>query len=1091
MHVLFSALLIFTVSFVFAQQETKLLRFPAVHGSQVVFTYAGDLYTVARTGGVARKLTNDEGFEMFAKFSPDGKQIAFTGQYDGNTEIYVMPSEGGVPKRLTITATLNRDDISDRMGPNNIVTTWTPDGKNILYRSRKQSFNDFVGQLFKVSADGGMSEEVPLSSGGFCSFSPDGKKLAFNRVFREFRTWKYYKGGMADDVRIYDYETKKIENITNNNAQDIFPMWASDEIYFLSDRDRIMNLFCYNVKIKTTTKVTDFKEYDIKFPSLGNDAIAFENGGSIYLFDLKTKQSTKISVQIIDDFTGSRNELKDASKNINTATISPDGSRLLFGARGDIFTVPAKTGITRNLTKSSNAHERNPVWSPDGKWIAFISDMNGEFEIYIQKQDGSEKPIQLTKNADTYKYTIRWSPDSKKILWNDKMLRLQYVDIETKEVVVVDKNDVWEYNHFNWSPDSKWITFARPEENGMNRIWLYNVTSKDLFPVTDNWYESESPLFSDDGTLLFFVSARDFDPVYSSTEWNHAYTDMSRIYFVTLSKKTKSPFEPENNEVKISDQEEKKNEEKQDKGKAKNKETKEEKTDEKKINVVVDKDGIIDRIGVLPVKTSNYFFLNAIGTNLYYYERPFNGSMNIKMYNLKDKKETVLGEYIYNISADKKKMMVQKAGKYYIIDIPKDEIKVKEAVDLSGMKVWVNYKEEWKQIYNESWRQMRDFFYVSNMHGLDWKAMHKKYDALLPYVNNRNDLNYIIGELIGELNVGHAYVGGGDKISPEKISLGLLGAKVSKHASGFFKIEKIQKGQNWDNTLRSPLTEIGVSVKEGDYIIAVNGVSAKDLNDVSEAFIGMADKQTELTVNSSPSEAGAVKSIIIPVNNEANIYYYNWVQKNIEKVDKATNDQVGYIHIPNMMQEGLNEFAKYFYPQLKKKALIIDDRGNGGGNVSPMIIERLMREITRANISRNVNTVSHTPRQAMPGPKILLINQYSASDGDLFPFGFKKHQIGKVIGVRSWGGVVGIRGSLPFIDGGYLNRPEFASYSSEKSEWIIEGYGVDPDIIIDNDPAREFEGEDAQLNKAIEVILEELKNYKELPPVPPAPDKTK
>lgn len=1089
-----------STQFSFAQNESRLLRFPAISGNQIVFTYAGDLYTVVKNGGTARKITNGVGFEMFAKFSPDGKQLAFTGQYDGNTEVYVMPAEGGVPKRLTFSATLNRDDISDRMGPNNIVMTWTKDSKNIIYRSRKKTFNDFVGQLFRVSVNGGISEELPLPSGGFCSYSPDEKNLAYNRIFREFRTWKYYKGGMADDVWIYDFDTKKTENITNNPSQDIFPMWFGEEIFFLSDRDRTMNLFCYNTKTKATTKVTDFKEYDIKFPSAGSDAIVFENAGYIYIFDVKTKKYDKISITISDDFVSGRNELKDASKNINTAAVSPDGNRLVFGARGDIFTVPAKSGITRNITKSSGAHDRGATWSPDGKHIAYLSDMSGEYEVYIQKQDGSEKPIQITKNADTYKYTIKWSPDSKKILFNDKMLRLQYVDINSKEVTLVEQSDIWEFNSFNWSPDSKWITYTKPEKTDMSTIWVYNTDSKEKIQITDIWYQSDSPLFSDDGKFLYFTSSRDFNPIYSETEWNHAYADMEKIYFVTLAKDTKSPFTPENNEVTIekdtgdsTDNEDSKNDSKKNKDPKENKDPKKDKKeDSKKVTVKIDKDGIQQRIASFPIKASGYRLLASTDNCIYYLEKSRNNSSSLKIFNLKDKKESVIGDFNYGIlSTDKKKMMLSKAGKYYVIDTPKEEPKLKDPVDISNMKIMVNNNAEWTQIYNESWRQMRDFFYMPNMHGVNWKAMHDKYAVLLPFVNNRNDLNYIIGELIGELNVGHAYIGGGDKPDPEKILLGLLGATITRHSSGYYQINKILKGENWDKNMLSPLTEIGVNVKEGDYIIAVNGELTKDMNDIYESLVNKANKQVELTVNSSPDEKGSTKTIVVPVSSEADLYYFNWVQKNIEKVNKATNNQVGYIHIPDMGVEGLNEFAKYFYPQLSKKALIIDDRGNGGGNVSPMILERLQREISRANMSRNVTTQSQTPKQMMLGPKVLLINNYSASDGDLFPYGFKKHKIGKVVGMRTWGGVVGIRGSLPFIDGGSLSKPEFASYSSETGQWIIEGYGVDPDVVVDNDPAKEYAGEDQQLNKAIEIILDDLKNYKEIPAIPPGPDKSK
>ena len=1070
-------------------QESRLLRFPAVNGNQVVFSYAGDLYTVSLTGGVARKLTNNIGYEVFPHFSPDGKKIAFTGQYDGNTEVFTMPAEGGIPQRLTFTATLSRDDISDRMGPNNIVMGWTPDGKSIIYRSRKQTYDDFVGQLFKVSENGGLSEELPLSTGGFCSFSADGKKLAFNRVFREFRTWKYYKGGMADDIRIFDFDTKEIKNITNTISQEIIPMWIGDEIYFLSDRDRTMNLFVYNLKTSETNKVTNFTEYDIKFPTNSNSTIVFENGGYIYKFDVKTKTSEKIPITVIDDLEYSRSALKDASENIFEGDISPNGERVVFSARGDIFTVPSEKGITRNLTQSSDAHDRSGAWSPDGRYIAYLSDKSGEYEIYIQVQDGSSEPIKLTDGADTYKFGIAWSPDSKKILFNDRKSRLQYVDIDTKKVTLVDKGEYGRIYNFVWSPDSKWISYTLQDENHFGVIYTYNIEKVSKQAITDNWYDSSQPTFSNDGKYLLFVSDRDFNPIYSQTEWNHAYQAMSKIYLVLLSQDTKSPFSLENNEVVISQPEQQKVTD------AKNEKTKEaiKKEIPPAVTVKIDFDNISARVIALPIDVAYYGNINCIDDKVYYNQfKPESESNTIKMYDLKKKAETELGESIqFTISSNGKKMLVNKNSSYYVIDLPSSKIALEKSMDLSSMKVWVDYSKEWKQIFDESWRQMRDFFYVENMHGLNWIAMHDKYAALLPYVNHRADLTYLIGEMIGELSVGHAYVNSGKKPEPERIKLGLLGAKISKHSSGYFQIDQILDGTSWNSEIRSPLQEVGINVVKGNFIIAVDGKDLKSINDIYRILIGKAGKTVELVVNSKPELAGSRKILVTPISSESSLYYYDWVQGNIKKVSEATNGQVGYIHIPDMGVEGLNEFVKYFYPQLNKKGLIIDDRGNGGGNVSPMILERLSRVVYRQTMSRGNAHASTVPNQTHVGPKVLLLNQYSASDGDLFPYGFKRLGLGTVIGVRSWGGVVGISGSLPFVDGGDLRKPEFASFSSDTSNWIIEGHGVDPDIIIDNDPYKEYIGIDDQLNKAIEVIKEQLKNFKDLPKIPVDPDKSK
>ncbi len=1074
-------LLLLAVNRLPAQEECRLMRFPAIHGNRVVFTYAGDLYSVERSGGLARRLTGDaNGYEMFARFSPDGSRIAFTGQYDGNTEVYLIPAEGGIPKRLTYTATLDRDDVSDRMGPNNIVMTWR-DNESIIFRSRKQSFNDFKGQLFVASIHGGPAGELPLPCGGFCTYSPDRGKLAFNRVFREFRTWKYYKGGMADDIWVYDFNSRTTEQVTDHISQDMFPMWHGEQIYFVSERERPVNLWCYDLRTKETRRVTDFREFDIKFPSLGDDAIVFENGGYLYLFDLNTQTTSKIPVTMAGDLTTGRNSLKDASKFIQTFSLAPDGRRIAMGARGDAWSLPAKSGITRNITATPGVHERNVAWSPDGKSIAYISDRTGEDEIWIEAQDGNSEPVQLTDHADTYKYEIKWSPDSRMILWGDKMLRLQYVDVNTRAVTLVDQATGWEFREYNWSPDSKWIVYTYPSRREVARVYLYELASKMRTPVTDGWYDAGDPSFSCDGKYLAFTSNRDFKPTYSWTEWNHVYTDMARVYLLTLAKKTPNPLAPENDEV----------------GKpfAGKHGCGKDSAARKPVEVVIDREGLSDRIVALPVSAGNYGDVTCTGDRVYYIKAGHGDTPGgLVVFDLAERKETVLGNYGgYEISADGKKMLlVDRDNKYGVVDLPVNgKTEVKEWADLSNMKVMAETKAEWAQIFAESWRQMKYFLYAPNMQGVNWPEIRKKYEVLLPYVENRNDLNYLIGEMIGEISIGHSYVGGGDKPVPGRIRIGLLGARISRDASGYYRIDRILKGENWTKETRSPLTEIGVDAREGDFIIAIDGKPTRLMNDIGEAMVNKAGVQVELTLNTSASEKGARKVIVVPTASEAGLYYFNWVRENIRKVNEASRGEVGYLHIPDMSAEGLNEFVKYFYPQLTKRALIIDDRGNGGGNVSPMIIERLNREMTMINMSRNTEPMPGRLEMQW-GPKCILIDNYSASDGDLFPYQFKKLKIGKAIGKRTWGGVVGIRGSLPFIDGGQLMRPEFAPYDTGGKEWIIEGHGVDPDIEVDNDPAREYAGEDQQLNAAIELMKEELKAWpKSLPDMPPFPDKTK
>jgi tricorn protease len=1065
-----------------APPESRLLRFPAIHGNQVVFTYAGDLFTVPATGGVARRLTTDVGFEMFARFSPDGRTLAFTGQYDGNTEIYVMPAQGGVPRRVTWTATLGRDDVSDRMGPNNIVMGWK-NANQILFRSRRIEWNDFRGQLFLAPVSGGPLEEVPLPRGGFGTFSPDGTQLVYNRVFREFRTWKRYRGGQADDVWLHDFKTKTTTNLTDNPAQDIIPMWKGNKVYFASDRDGRMNLFSYDMASKQTKKLTTFTEYDVKFPSLGDTAIVFENGGWIYKLDLATEKADKIPVTIAEDFDSGRPGMVDVARSVTNFEIAPDGSRALFGARGDIFTVPAKFGPTRNLTQTPGVHERNSKWSPDGKWVSYISDQTGEDEIWIEAQDGRSAPVQITKGGSNYKYQPVWSPDSKKLMWSDRAQRLHYVDVDSKVPTQIAESASFEITDYSWSPDSRWVAFARPEVKGPQRIYLYSLDSKQTVPATDAWHNSNEPVFSTDGKLLFFVSARSFSPTYGQTEFEHVYTDMSRVYFVTLAKDTKSPFAPKSDEVKVKDETEAKP--------AEPKPAEPKKTDGP-APVKVDADGLVERIGVIPTPPANYRSLTSVGNRLYYGRAGTREPAALYVYDLEKQAETQVVTGIgYEISADGKKMLLaQPGGRYAIIDTPTGKAEPREFLDLSDMKVRLDRHAEWQQIFNESWRQMRDFFYAPNMHGVDWPAMKKNYGALLAHVNHRADLTYVIGEMIAELNVGHSYVGGGDLPRLDRIPMGLLGAQIQRDPqSKFFTITRIFKGQNWNPALRSPLTEIGVDARAGDYIIEIDGRSTAELTDIWEALIGKAGKQVSLKLNAAPSAQGARETVVVPVEDERGLYYFDMVQTNIDKVTKATNGRVGYVHVPDMGVPGLNEFAKYFYPQTEKEAMVVDVRSNGGGNVSPMIIERLRRELVMIDVARN-GAPNTNPGAMIVGPKVLLADEFSASDGDIVTYRFKQYKLGPVIGKRTWGGVVGIRGTLPLLDGGVLNRPEFSRYDVTGKTWVMEGVGVEPDIFVDNDPAKEYAGEDQQLDRAIVEILKLLeKQPGTLAPKPPYPVK--
>ena len=1044
-----------------AREEARLLRFPATNGNEIVFTYAGDLWTVPAAGGEARRLTSHLGYEAFARFSPDGKQIAFTGEYDGNREVYLIPAEGGEPVRLTWTATNSRDDMGDRMGPNNIVMNWTPDGKSIVFRNRIS--DGFAAKLYKVSPKGGMPEEIPLPEGGFCSWSPDGKKLAYNRVMREFRTWKYYRGGMADDIWIWDPKAKKVSNITSNDAQDIFPMWIGDKIYFASDRDMTMNLFCYETKTGKTSKVTDFKEYDVKFPSSDGKTIVFENGGWIWRFNPADGSCAKVPVTLAGDNIQARPERRAVGKRITGSALSPDGTRMVATARGEVFDIPVGKGVTRNISRSPGSNDRSADWSPDGKYIAWIGDSTGETEIYIYDVAAGGEPRQLTSGSDTYIRGLQWAPDSKSIFYGDRKNRIVEVQIATGERRTVLQNPEAEFYNANFSPDGKWLTYTRPAKNEMNVVYVYELASGKEYPVTERWYNSSGPVFSSDGKYLIFSSDRDISPQYNRVEWNFTLGNMSSAYIALLDSATPSPLLPKDGEQKAEKKADKKDKGKKDEGAPAKPE----------VEVKIVPEGIFARIVKLPFSGRNYY---SDGKKIWY-----SGRGGTRVFDLEKQSDEECTKGFFSYRNGDKKVLLREGGKFSVARL--DAKMHGETISTDDCIAIIDYSEEWPQIFDEVWRAFRDGFYVENMHGRDWKAIKDKYSVLLPYVRTRLDLNYVIGEMISEMGCGHAYVSPGEYPKPARVDMGLLGAQISRDKSGFFKIDRILEGAPYSEKLRSPLGEQGLGVKAGEYITAVDGVSVKDIDNIYRLLVGKAGVLTELTISAKPAEGGR-KVVVRPIADEYPLYHYEWVQNNIKTVDKLSGGKVGYIYIPDMGPEGLSEFARYYYPQVDKEALIIDDRANGGGNVSPMLIERLKREVYRMTMSRTSTMTGTVPDATHTGPKVLLINKYSASDGDLFPWSFKANKLGTVIGTRTWGGIVGISGPLPYMDGTDVRVPFFTNYDRATGQWIVENHGVDPDILLDNDPLKEYAGTDEQLLKAVEVALEQLKDRKPLPPVP-------
>jgi tricorn protease len=1097
-------------------QEGRLMRFPDVYKDKIVFFYAGDLWLGSTSGGVAHRITTNPGRELFPKFSPDGKWIAFTGQYDGNFNVYVMPAEGGQPRQLTFYQG-SAQPLSDRMGIHNEVVTWYPDSKRIVFLSRRDASNGWIKRPFSVSIEGGLPEPLPVDQGGLTSFSPDGSKMAYNVIFRNFRTWKRYTGGLAQAITIYDLKNNTSEDVPHTDWTDTFPMWHGNTIYFTSDRgsDHHFNLYSYDLGSKQVEQLTHFDEFDVMWPSLGPDAIIFENAGYLYTFDFDSKQPKKLSVSLPGERDQTMKHWVNAAKNVTDFDIAPDGKRAVFAARGDVFTVPAKEGSIRNLTRTAGIREKSVTWSPDGRSIAYVSDRTGEDEIYVSPQDGIGKEQQITSGYKGFKFGPQWSPDSKKLAWADKDLKLWWIDVTDKKPVQVDQGKFGEITNYAFSADSKWLAYDKNADTGYSIVYLYSLGDRKITPITTSMTNSYAALFDPEGKYLYFLSDRDFNEVLGNIDFEFANPKTTRVYVVTLRKDEASPFpamsdeteikkeeptEPPPTPGKVSSKGEKKPEAKEGE-KDKDKESKDkEKDKEKPKDFRIDLDGIQDRVVALPTDpTSIRTFLVAKGY-IYYSTVPVQGlsgplpgeSSAVRVFDLKEKKEKTLIENVerFALSFDGSKVLYEAAGgpnghMYGIIDAKPDTPKKvgDGTINLAGMKLEVDPPQEWKDVFNEVWRQERDYFYEASMNGVDWQKMHDKYAQLLPYAADRYSLTYIMGEMIGELSNSHTYVGGGDYPDLPHTNVGLLGADFEAD-NGMYRFKKIYSGENWHAELRSPLTEPGVNVKEGDYLIAINGRPLRVPQNPFEMLVNTANETVSLTVNSKPSADGARTVQVKPIADEEDLRENYWIEANRKKVEAATNGRVGYIYIPDMGAPGLNAFVKQYFPQIRKEGLIIDVRYNGGGFVDQLIFERLRRVLAGMDSSRNSESGT-VPPNVFHGSMLAITNHYAASDGDIFSYFFKYYKLGPLIGTRTWGGVRGIRGQIPLMDGGYITRPEFARYDLN-SKWVVENKGVQPDVIVDNRPEDFVKGKDTQLDKAIDMVMKSIQqNPKKLAPRPP------
>lgn len=1072
--------------------EARLLRFPNVSKDKIVFSYGGDIYTAPRAGGQAARLTSHEGLELFPRFSPDGSMIAFSGQYDGEMSIYVMPTVGGEPKQLTFHPGIAH--TAERFGPENMTLGWSNDGKKVLYRSRKEAMSWWEGRAYLVDVKGGLSEPLPMVSAGFTSFSPDGKKVAYCPISRDFRTWKRYKGGMAQDVWIFDLKDFSSEKITDWVGTDNIPMWYGDKIYFNSDRTSkpdsagTLNLFCYDTKTRQIHQVTNFTDFDVRWPSLGADAIAFENAGYVYLLELPSEQVSKVAVSLITDRHTVRPEIVKAFDRLYDFDISPDGKRAVFSGRGDIFTVPAKEGNTRNLTNLTGSKEVVPRWSPDGKWIAFNSDSTGEEELYLVSQDGKEK-IRLTTDGHCRKFEPQWSPDSKKLVFSDRDKNVYYIDIATKKQAKIDFSPRSDVRGFSWSPDSKYLAYVKAGQNDIRAIYIYSFADGSIHQVTPGYTDDYSPAFDPDGKYLYFLSERNFNPILSTYEFSSVNNAITNLYLIVLSATGPSPFAPKSDEVTVMD----KKEGKADSAKGGEKEGKGE--EKKPVDVKIDFDGIYDREVAFDLPAGEYYGLAAMQGAVFYISRPMRGLMGkvgkedevLHKYILEDRKdyEFAGGVTDYALVPDGKKTLLKKGNDYFIAETGGKKAELEDnRLDLSRMEMLVDHMVEYRQMYDETWRMERDFFYDPNMHGVNWKKIHDKYEVLLPYVINRFDFTYILGEMLGELCCSHTYVGGGDMPPINPSNTGLLGADFElDKASNRIRIAKILKGENWDNELRSPLTEPGIEVKPGDYLLAIDGHQVTGEIDPYLLTVNTVGKTVTLTINSRPSMESSREVTVKPIASEEALRYYNWVDKNRQYVDMVSGGKIGYIQIPDMGSYGLVRFMKMFYHQTRKEGLIIDVRYNGGGFVSDLIMQRLRQPVQAMGVGRDTVVVP----TGLNAHMITMCNEFSCSDGDYFSYFFRENKLGPLLGKRTWGGVVGIGGFPPLLDGGYFTVPEGTIYNM-KGEWVMENVGVQPDMEVDNLPGRLIQGHDDQLDRAIEYLQKKIKEEpRKLPPRPAPP----
>jgi tricorn protease len=1063
----------------FAQTgQPLLMRNPTLSKTHIVFSYAGDLWIVGREGGDARRLTTGTGNETTPLFSPDGQWIAFTGEYDGNIDVYIVAASGGVPRRLTY------HPDSDR------IAGWTPDGKQVLFATGRDSESGRTAQLFTIPVEGVFPTEVPLPMAYEGSYSADGSRLAYVPLPRAFLSWKRYRGGRATPVWIASLSDSSVERIPRTDSNDFNPMWVGNRVYFLSDRNGAITLFAYDTTTKKVTQLIQNTGLDIKSASAGPEAIVYEQFGALNLFDLGSGKTRKVDVTINGDMLSVRPRYEKVGTRMLNATISPTGARAVFEARGEVLSVPAEKGNVRNLTSTPGVAERDPAWSPDGKWIAYFSDESGEYALHLRDQSGlgEVKKISLG-NPSSFFYSPTWSPDSKKIAYIDKRLNLWYLDIEKGTPVKIDTSRRGLSFNPSWSPDSRWIVYSKPLQSWYRAVFVYSLEEGKPRQVTDGLSDAVGAAFDKSGKYIYFSASTDIGPAvfgFDMTSYPHRPT--RSIYVCVLRKDLPSPLAPESDEEKV--QEEKKEADKAaDQGGEKKPDAPQapaaaaagpgaQPAKKAPEPVRIDFDRINQRILALPVPARNYVMLAAGKPNtIYLMERSpapgVTGSTLHKFDLEKRKLDKVLeGIGIFDLSANGEKILYNQGQNWFIASTQQPPKPGEGKIKTEEMEVYVDPRAEWNQMYRETWRIERDFFYDPSHHGLDLPSTAKKYEPYLESLVHRADLNYLFQEMLGELSVGHLYVQGGDVPNPNRVPGGLLGADY-KIENGRYRFSKIYDGENWNPQLRAPLTQPGVNVQEGEYLLAVRGRNLTSNDNVYAFFEATANKQVVIRVGPNADGSGSREVTVVPVANENGLRHLAWIEGNRRKVDQMTGGKLAYVYLPDTAQGGYTNFNRYYFSQLDKEGAVIDERFNGGGQAADYVIDYLRKPLMSYWAVREGEDFRQ-PFGTMAGPKAMIVNEYAGSGGDYMPYMFRRTGIGPLIGKRTWGGLIGIGGYPQLIDGGSVTAPHFAFYSPE-GKWEIENHGVAPDIEVEMDPKAWRQGRDPQLEKAVEVVMEALK----------------